>query len=245
MMRESIGKTGISDEALAAYFDGEASESEASAVRKAIEGDPELAAELEQLGVMQELTQASLDTAAADVPQARFEQIWDQIDRAIEQGERLQDSANAPAGLWSRLKAAFAPAKWPLAAAGAAAAVTLLVVNVGSGPEHDNNAPVAERATNKSPEAPSVPPADDGATKPAPSNNPAVTPVPDASKLAQRMPPADAPEVGQPLAPLPDDSRVEFHEIEGAGNDVRISSGTVTVLYVEEDVEEQGSERSL
>ncbi|MBL4687112.1 MAG: hypothetical protein JKY37_21125 [Nannocystaceae bacterium] len=250
MTRESIGKTGISDDALAAYFDGEASDAEAKGVREAIEGDPELAAELEQLGIMQELTQASLKSAAAEVPEARFEQIWDQIDRAIEQGERLQDSANAPAGLWGRLMAAFAPVKWPLAAAGAAAAVTLLAVNIGSegAPGETVDDTIADRGTdhraNKAPELPSEVSADDGVAQPAPTQDPAANPMPDPTRLALRHP-VDVVRVGQPLAPLPENSRVKFHEIEGAGNDVRISSGTVTVLYVEDDAEEQGSERSL
>ena len=240
MMRESIGTTGVSDQALAAYFDGEATESEASAVRAAIEGDPELAAELEQLGVMKEITEASLQTAAAEVPQARFEQIWDQIDRAIEQGERLQESANSPAGLWGRLKAALAPVKWPMAAAAAAVAVTVFVMNTGDA-DSDASATIAE-APNKTQQAPSVPAPQDGAAKPSgPPTQPAPTPVtPDRIAVA---PTPEAP--AQPLAPVPEDSRTQLHEIDGVGSDVRISNGTVTVLYVEEDVQDEGSERSL
>lgn len=247
MMRETIGKTGISDEALAAYFDGEATDAEASAIRRAIDDDPDLAAELEQLGVMQELTQVSLTQAAEEVPQARFEQLWDQIDRAIEQDERLQESANTPAGLWDRLKAAFAPVKWPMAAAGVAAAVTVVVMNSGlDAPEGAPSPAVAEQGTNKTPEAPSVSPV--GATPKAALTPEAKAPsvMPDSKTIAQRMPEDDSVAVGQPLAPVPEDSRADVHEIEGAGSDVRISNaGTVTVLYVEEDVTDQGSERSL
>lgn len=238
MMRQSIGKSGISDEALAAYFDGEASDSEVSSIRQAIEGDPELASELEQLGVMKDLTIASLEAAAAEVPEARFEQIWDQIDRAIDQGERLQASANEGGGLWSRILAALAPIKWPVIAAGAAAAVAVAVVSMPSGqPESDNS---VAQAPNKDSQDPSVPPASDA----PPSNpSPALQPtVPQETKIAVAPTEAPAP-AGAPLA-LPQDSSAELHEIDG--NHVRISNvGTVTVLYVEENLEDEPSERSL
>jgi len=244
MMRESIGKSGISDEALAAYFDGEASDDEASAIREVIDNDPELAAELEQLGVMAELTAASLQEAAADVPQARFEQIWDQIDRAIDEDERKAVPTAPPAGLWDRLKAAFAPVKWPVAAAAAAAVVTVFVMRTGG--NEGASDPMADRGANKAPGISSMPEtADDGSSKDNAPTPPKVSPAPD-NRLAERMPapePADA--VAQPLAPVPQDSKVELHEIEGMGNDVRISNGTVTVLYVEEDIEDGSSERSL
>ena len=247
MMRESIGKSGISDEALAAYFDGEASESEASAIRQAIENDPELVAELEQLGVMAELTAASLQDAAADVPQARFEQIWDQIDRAIEEDERKAVPTAPPAGLWDRLKAAFAPVKWPMAAAAAAAVITVFVMRTGD--NEGASEPLADRGpdrgANKAPGISSMPEtADDGSKRDNAPTPPKVSPAPD-DRLAQRTPEPEPAEVAKPLAPVPEDSRVELHEIEGSGNDVRISNGTVTVLYVEEDIEDESSERSL
>lgn len=243
MMRESIGKSGISDEALAAYFDGEASETEASAIRQVIENDPELAAELEQLGVMAELTAASLQDAAADVPQARFEQIWDQIDRAIEEDERKAIPTAPPAGLWDRLKAAFAPVKWPVAAAAAAAVVTVFVMRTGG--DEAGSEPMADRGANKAPGISSMPETadEDGSKRDNAPTPPKVSPAPD-NRLAERMP-APEPTVTQPLAPVPEDSRVELHEIEGSGNDVRISNGTVTVLYVEEEIEDGSSERSL
>jgi len=243
MMRESIGNSSISDEALAAYFDGEATEADAKAIREAIEGDPDLVAELEQLGVMQELTEASLQAVAAEVPQARFEQIWDQIDSAIEADTSVAAPVETPANLWERLKAAFAPVKWPLAAAGAAAVITVLAVGPDDSTEADGTDPIAKGETNKAPATPSVSPAQDGVPTPdtPPSHSP--TPMNPDSRLAHGP---SATEAVHPLAPLPDDSMVELHEIDGAGNDVRISnSGTVTVLYVEEDAQDQGSERSL
>ena len=233
MMRKSIGQSGISDEALAAYFDGEAGESEVSSIREAIEGDPELAAELEQLGVMKDLTVASLEAAAADVPEARFEQIWDQIDRAIAQEDRLRESTEAQASIWSRMWAAVRPLRWPAVAAAAAAAVTLVVAQ--GGPSDPNNSP--EVAVQEP--APPAPPSKAEGSVPPPAK---------ADMLASKdEPSSDAPEDAD-LAPMPvpEAAQVEIHNIEFGGRGGRISSsGTVPVLYVEEEVGAVDSERSL
>jgi hypothetical protein len=62
--------------------------------------------------------------------------------------------------------------------------------------------------------------------------------------LAER--PASAGSEELPPMPVPDSADVEIHGIEFGGKGGRISnSGTVTVLYVEEEAQSADSERSL
>lgn len=231
-MRERIGTSEISDESLQAFFDGELSAPEADAVQRAIDADPELREEFAQLGLVGGLVQHSLQRQANRVPQARFEQIWDQIDRAIAQEDRLRESTEAQASIWSRVWASVRPLRWPAVAAAAAAAVTLVVAQ--GGPSDPNNSP--EVAVQQP--APSAPPSK--------TEGDAISPAPD--MLASKDKPAsDASEDGD-LAPMPvpEAAQVEIHNIEFGGRGGRISSsGTVPVLYVEEEVGAVDSERSL
>jgi negative regulator of sigma E activity len=233
-MRERIGTSDISDESLQAFFDGELSGPEADAVQRAIDADPELREEFAQLGLVGGLVQHSLQRQANRVPQARFEQIWDQIDRAIAQEDRLRESTEVQASIWSRMWAVVRPLRWPAVAAAAAAAVTLVVAR--GGPSDPNNSP--EVAVQEP--APPAPPSKSEGT--------AVPPAPKADMLASKDEPAsDASEDGD-LAPMPvpDAAEVEIHNIEFGGRGGRIqSSGTVPVLYVEEEVGAVDSERSL
>ena len=234
MMREQIGGTDISDETLAAYFDGELSGAEAERVRTAIEADAELKSEFEQLGLIGGLVEHSLARKANQVPQARFEQIWDEIDRAIATDARTNESKEISPSIWARIWSAFKPLRVPAMAAAAAAAVAVYVVGQDeSDPNKDTNV-VVEQDT---PQPNAEPAKDDGA---GPQPMPAPTKVADATPVAPPEP--------EELAPMevPDASGVEIHNIELGGGGGRISNtGTVTVLYVQEEPSQADSERSL
>jgi hypothetical protein len=232
MMRERIGVSDVSDETLHAFFDGELSTAEAQEVERAIGEDPELEAEFRQLGLLGGLVTHGLARKANQVPQARFEQIWDQIDRAIAQDTQASESKELGLSIWARVWAAFRPLRLPVAAAAAAAAVTVFVVGQGDpDPNSDTNkemqAVVEEEPT---------PTPDPGTVEHSPP-----TPAPDEIKVADATPPAEL----APM-PVPDTADVEIHNIEISGGGGRISStGTVTVLYVEEEPAQVDSERSL
>jgi negative regulator of sigma E activity len=224
----------VSDETLAAYFDGELSGAEAEAVERAIGEDPELKAEFEQLGLIGGLVSHGLARKANQVPQARFEQIWDEIDRAIAREGAVGESKDLGPSLWARLWAAFRPLRWPVAAAAAATAITVFVVGQGdSDPNKDEIVAVEPGPPTTTP--------NDGAA------GPEKMPTPQDTKVAENLtPPSPAePEELAPM-PVPDTADVEIHNIELGGGGGRISkSGTVTVLYVEEEAEPADSERSL
>lgn len=233
-MRDRIGATEVSDEALHAFFDGELSGAEADAVQRAIDEDPELREEFEQLGLVGGLVTHGLARQANRVPQARFEQIWDEIDRAIAQGDRPRASVEERGSIWSRLWAAARPLRWPVAAAAAAAAITLVVAR--SGPSDPNNSPEVA-VQHPAPPAPSS----DGSGAIAPDS-----PKDDMVAVKKHAPPVDEPEAELAPMPVPEAAAVEIHNIEFGGRSGRISSsGTMTVLYVEEEVGSADSERSL
>lgn len=233
-MKTRVGRTDVSREHLQLYFDGELTGAEAHELAAQIEADPELSAELRQLGILSELISEGLMRKAAEVPQARFEQLWVEIDRAIDRQEREQAGQPHHASIWSRLLAAIRPMRIPIVATAAAAAVTLVVVNaMGDGdPE------------NKATDAPSI--AHDREVAPPPS---AIEPPTESqpSKIARSESPEPEPQIEPPLAfPEPKPSEAEIHRVEFGGSNGRISqTGTVTVLFVEEDAEPKDSERSL
>ena len=84
-MTNQVGHSGVSRDELALHFDGELTGAQAHELAAQIDADPELRDELAQLGIVQGLVQETLKTKAAQVPQARFEQIWDEIDRQLDQ----------------------------------------------------------------------------------------------------------------------------------------------------------------
>jgi len=219
----------VTPQDLSAYFDDELTPEQAEAVALALAENPELRSEHTQLGLVGGALRAALEAEAQAVPAARFEQIWDEIDRAIERDARLQAEANRNASIWTRLWAALRPVRVPvLAAAGAAA---LAVVILGQGADEPNNPEsppsVAEVSTPDSVVTPPTQPDRVAVEQPTTP----LQPTPD-SKL-------------QPM-PVPEGSEAEIHGIEFGGKHGRIShTGTVTVLYVEEDETPPNSERSL
>lgn len=218
----------VTPEELSAYFDDELDSGRAEAITRALEQDPELRDEHAGFGLLRGTVRASLEAEAASVPAARFEQIWDQIDRAIERDTRLQTEANRSDSIWTRLWAALRPVRVPVMVAAATAAIVAVVVTPGAdGPNNPEDVPsVAEGKL--------------------PVTAPQVTPrvVPD--RLAVKEPTAPEPDAKLRPMTVPETSEAEIHGIEFGGKNGRISNtGTVTVLYVEEDETPTNSERSL
>lgn len=223
----------VTPQDLSAYFDDELPADQAESIARALADDPELRAGHQGLGVLQGTLRAALDAEAQAVPAARFEQIWEQIDRAIERDARLQAEANRNASIWTRLWAAIRPVRVPLVAAAGVAAVALLFWDRG------------DETTNNPADAPSV------AEAPSAPERPHTAPADPPGRLALEQPgtqpapslPVDA---KLPPMPVPEGSEAEIHGIEFGGKHGRISNtGTVTVLYVEEDETPPKSERSL
>jgi len=228
--------TGITPNDLHAYFDDELLPDQAATVAEAIEADPLLRTELEQLQGLRATVGASFEAEAQAIPSARFEQIWDEIDRAIDRDARLQAEADRNASVWTRLWAALRPVRIPVLAATAAAAVTVVVL--GPGADEPNNAePIASVADDPAPS--------ETITEPAPT----VAPDPKLASNDSLVAPSPTPPQADPmLSPMtvPDVHEAEIHSIEFGGRSGRISNtGTVTVLYVEEDEASTNSERSL
>lgn len=229
-MKTPIGRSGVSHEDLQLYFDGELTGAEAQELAAQIEAEPELARELEQLGVLRDVVVASLEAKAQEVPSARFEQIWDEIDRALEREARAKESAAPQASIWGRLWTALRPLRMPALATLGAAAVALVAIRVGG---------VGDETTNNPDRVASVP---DAEVVPTPATQGPVE-VPEPDKVAVVPPPEEQ----APMAfPAPRPAEAEIHEVDFGGRTGRITrTGTVTVLYVEEDQEPTDTERSL
>lgn len=220
---------------LSAYFDEELTPEQAASIERALAEDPQLRTEHEQFGLLRGTLRAALEAEAQAVPAARFEQIWDEIDRAIERDARLQAEADRHASIWTRLWAALRPVRVPVLAAAAAAAVVAFVV-IGPGADAPNN-PAGSASVAEAP--------------PPTTTEPSVAPIADSKRLAARQPevapaPATSADPKLPPMPVPESNEAEIHGIEFGGKHGRISNtGTVTVLYVEEDETPPNSERSL
>jgi anti-sigma factor RsiW len=223
--------SGVSREDLQLYFDGELTGSEAHELAAQIEADPELHAELQQLGILSDLVSEGLTRIADTVPQARFEQIWDEINRAIDREER-ESAPSVQPSIWSRLLTALRPARLPLAAAIGAVAVALVAVNtMGDGDSENKAAESPSVAVKKDAEAPGGPQA-------APSTKVAARATPELETEPEPEPALEFPE--------PKPIEADIHRVNFGGHNGRITkAGTVTVLFVEEDAEPEDSERSL
>lgn len=116
----------VNEEQLSAYFDGELDPGEKVAVEQWLARDAGGRATLVELGVMRDAIGVSLDTEAAKVPSARFEQIWDEIDRALDRETAAHHPAAAAPSLWARMLGVLRPAWLPLAALAGVATVALV-----------------------------------------------------------------------------------------------------------------------
>ena len=233
-MTNQVGTSGVSREELALHFDGELTGAEAHELSAQIDADPELREELAQLGIVQGLVQETLKRKAADIPAARFEQIWDEIDRQLDREAAARPTAGS---FWSRVWMAVRPARLPIAAALAAAAVTLIAVSAG-GSDNDGAGEANKADAVASVEGPATEPP----TPKLEPETPSVTPD-DHIAVAPAMPPIDSEEVD---LPKPKKVEAEIHGVEFSGHTGRISkTGTVTVLYLEEEAQPKDTERSL
>lgn len=236
-MTNQVGTSGVSREELALHFDGELTGAEAHELSAQIDADPELREELAQLGIVQGLVAETLKRKAADIPAARFEQIWDEIDRQLDR--EVAASRPAAGSFWSRMWTAVRPARFPIAAAVAAAAVTLIVVSV-TGSDND--------VAGDSNKAGAVASVEGSATEqPAPKPEPETPSALPDDRIAVAPPPAIPPTESEEVdLPKPKKVEAEIHGVEFSGHTGRISkTGTVTVLYLEEEAQPKDTERSL
>lgn len=213
---------------LQAYFDGELDEAATAQMQDRIGRDPELQQHLAHMGLMRDLVDRSCEMRALEVPRARFEQIWDEIDRAIDhETKHARAAVQPPASLWARLGALLRPFRIPLLAAAGAAAVAIVAVQMaGSEPavNHDNS--VASLPETTAPKGPA----------------PTAPPKPETRIAKTEEPPPSTDDA----LPVPHAAEADIQGIEFGGKHGRIShTGVSTVLYVEEDETPQKSERSL
>lgn len=224
--------TDITPEDLHAYFDGELTGEARARVEAMLAEAPEQQAQLDDFAFMRGAISSSLEEAAAEVPQARFEQVWDQIDREIDREARLQQAADSEPGVWERVGALFRGVRGPLLAAGAAAVALIVIRPWEGGSDPANTGGMA--ASN---------PASEPAPKPAPP--PTAVPTPQ-DQLAQNA--DSAPREAEPL-PDPERNDADIQRIEFGGRTGRVSQiegtrGTTTVIWVTEE-EPSESERPL
>lgn len=210
------------EQRLHAFLDGELSASERTEVEQLLARDGQARAYVEGLRMLQGAVVAGLQAEADKVPEARFEQIWDEIDRALDQDLRLQKAPSPPTSLWARLGAALRPRLVPLATVAGAAAVALVTWGVfRDGPTPANNEPLI-------------------------ASNPAlVQPVP-ADTPVPVVIPADEPALE---LPAPNGGPAQIKRIEWSGKAGRISEiegkrTTTTVIWISDD-DPGSSERSL
>lgn len=222
-MTDPIGSTGVSRQDLQRYFDDELTGTEKQELDAHIDAEPQLQRELEQLSCMRAFVVGASQVHAAAVPAARFEQVWAEIERTLDRDAREQRASRTPMGPWARLRAALRPLRIPafaVAAAGAIAWIALTYGPLGIDPG-SGDLSVAQA--------------------PTPAEPPLV--LRGAPELAlDEDSDREAPMVFTP--PRPGDA--EVHNVEFGGRSGRIAkTGTVTVLYVEEDAEPKDSERAL
>ena len=233
----------ITPEELHAYFDGELEGEAHARVEALMASDAGLKARVEDLSFMGAMVAQSLEDAAQEISQARFEQVRDQIDREIDREARLQQAAENEPGLWARVVGMLGGARGPLLAVAAAAVVLVIVAPWEGGPGGTENraAPLASNT-----------PGNGDAVAPSAPEQPPMQPVPDQadpapSQIAQGTPAPD-PAQDTPF-PAPESNDADIQRIEFGGRTGRVSQiegtrGTTTVIWVSEE-EPSESERPL
>jgi hypothetical protein len=222
-------------ERLQAYFDDELGPGERDQMAAQLQADEELAGEVESLAFMRELVVGTLEREGEEVPQARFEQIWDEFDASVSREERMRHTTETTApSLWDRVGRLFSVVKVPLAVGAAAAAVVALTVVMPSSPSNPANDVAAAGANN----------GDGGASKPATE-----APTPDASP-EPRLAVAPEPEpmedeFSSPTSNEATIERLEFGGRSGTISHIQGTRGTTTVIWVQEDAQPLDTERSL
>jgi anti-sigma factor RsiW len=210
-----LSKT-VNEEQLSAYFDGELEPAERAEVEQWLARDAAGRATLAELGVMRDAIGASVAAEAARVPEARFEQIWDEIDRALDRETAAHQPTVTTPSLWTRMLSVLRPAWVPVAAVAGVAVVAVVFVNGGA-----------------------VTPASDPTEVAA---KPAAKPVLDAPALAA-VPEVEAvfPAPDMHEAEI---ERIEFGGKNGRIGTIEGKRGTTTVIWVSDEDEGPG-QRSL
>lgn len=203
---------------LHAYLDGELSAPERAEVERLLTTNPEASAYLAGLKALQGAMIAGFEAEAAKVPEARFEQIWDEIERTLDRDLRLQKAPEPAPSLWARFRGVLRPLFIPAASAAAVAGLVAVLWSGGSGDGATNAAPVV--ATKPAPEQPvladsSVPAAADAeVVLPAPNGGPAHI------------------------------QRIDWGVKSGRISEIEGKRNTTTVIWISDD-DPSGSERSL
>jgi anti-sigma factor RsiW len=199
------------EEQLSAYIDGELGPAERAEVDQWLARDAQARALVAEFGLLRGAVEAGLAAEAAKVPEARFEQIWDEIDRALDRETAAHPSSAPAPSLWTRMLNVLRPVWVPVAATAAVAAVVVGVMASGAITRTDGKANQPAVASNDKAPAPVL--AD---------SQPVVTP-----------------EV-EPVIPAPSIGEAEIERIEFGGKAGRIGTiegkrGTTTVIWISED----------
>jgi len=204
---------------LHAFLDGELSAPERAEVERLLTNDPQASAYLAGLKALQSAVVTGLEAEAAKVPEARFEQIWDEIERTLDRDLRLQKAPEPAPSLWARLGGLLRPLFVPVASAAAVAGLVAVLWSGGDG----------------------------GDVRTEPASVVASKPAPEQPVLADRsVSKADDPEV---VLPAPNGGPAHIQRIDWGVKSGRISEiegkrNTTTVIWISDD-EPSGSERSL
>lgn len=196
----------LREEQLSAYIDGELDPAERAEVDRWLAEDADARALVAEFGLLHGAVESSLAAEAAKVPEARFQQIWDEIDRALDRETAAHPSTPAAPSLWSRLLGVLRPVWVPVAASAAVAGVVVAIASSGAITSSDGEPRVA-----------SVPEA------PVPVDSKAVTPP------LTPEPVFPAPEIHEA-----DIERIEFGKGGHIGT-IEGKRGTTTVIWITDD----------
>ena len=197
------------EEQLSAYIDGELSPAERAEVDQWLARDAKARALVAEFGVLRGAVTAGLEAEAAKVPEARFEQIWDEIDRALDRETAAHPSTQPAPSLWSRMLGVLRPVWVPVAATAAVAAVVVGIV--GSGAITRTSGPADQPAVASNEVAPAAVLADSKA-------------------IVDVDPIVPAPALGEAEI-----ERIEFGGKAGRIGTIEAKRGTTTVIWISED----------
>ncbi len=143
---------------VSALFDSELDEATSAEVERALADDPMLSEDLEDFGHLKRAIVADLEREASEVPGARFEQVWDEIERGI--AASTAESVQENRGLRGLFETLLSGWRAPLTV-GAAACVVAVVVFRGPSDGDDGGlvatAPDAVETAGPAAEAPPTP----------------------------------------------------------------------------------------
>lgn len=224
------------------FFDGELDAGERANFEARVAVEPELARGLDNWGFVGDALRASLEAEAEALPQARFEQAWDQFDATLAREGRLQEAAGQAPSLWSRIAAFLAPIRVPLAVGAAAAVIGVVAYSSGDGsPAVPEPTVATAQPASPTPEAATPEPGDAaGQPETAPAE-----PGGSGTQLAVAPEPATVEPFPAPASNEAEIERIEFGGRSGTISKVEGTRGTTTVIWVQEDEEPVESERSL